>query len=237
MAATRAMAEAQGVSLRLEADAATGALNLSQPLFRQLVIVLLSKLMSLTARDGRIAIAWRHVKSTPTLIFEIAGADAGWVAAQDDLPRDEVVAELMKRLNAEMDTAVDAAGAKLALRFVQARHSVLIIDDNPDAIRLFQRYLANQPYQLLAASDESEALRIAKETPLQCIILDIMLPRQDGWQILQTCKSHPATERIPVLICSVLDMRELALSLGADGYMQKPPARDEFLALLRDTAD
>ena len=56
---------------------------------------------------------------------------------------------------------------------------------------------------------------------------------KDGWQILQTYKSHPLTEHIPVLICSVLEMKDLAASLGADGYIKKPPSRDEFLAVLR----
>ncbi len=106
------------------------------------------------------------------------------------------------------------------------------MDDNPDTIGLFKRYVANLPYQLLSAGEESEALRMARETPLLCIILDVMLPGKDGWQILQSCKSHPTTAEIPVLICSVLEMEDLALSLGVDGYLKKAPSRDEFLAIL-----
>ena len=66
-----------------------------------------------------------------------------------------------------------------------------------------------------------------------CIILDIMLPGVDGWQILQKCKTHPETADIPVLICSVLDMQDVALSLGADAYIKKPPSREEFLSTLQ----
>ena len=121
---------------------------------------------------------------------------------------------------------------RVTLRLRRVEHKVLVVDDNPDAISLFKRYLAHQPYQLLSALTEDEALRIAQTTPLLGIILDVMLPGKDGWQILQRFKNHPATAQIPILICSVLEMEALALSLGADGYMKKPPSRDEFLALL-----
>ncbi len=83
---------------------------------------------------------------------------------------------------------------------------------------------------------ESDAILIAQKTQLMCIILDIMLPEKDGWQILQSYKSHPLTEHIPVLICSVLEMKDLAMSLGADGYLKKPPTRDEFLSTLSQWA-
>ena len=121
---------------------------------------------------------------------------------------------------------------RISLWFRQEIQRILIVDDNPDTVSLFKRYLANLPYRLLSAQDEDEALRIARGTPLLCIILDVMLPGKDGWQILQSCKNHPATADTPVLICSVLEMEELALSLGADGYLKKPPARDEFLSTL-----
>ena len=102
---------------------------------------------------------------------------------------------------------------------------------------LFNRYLANLPYRLFSAVDEREALAIAQGAPLLCIILDVMLPGKDGWQLLQSYKSHPATAEIPVLICSVLEMEELAMSLGADGYLKKPPARAELLSTLRQWAE
>ena len=82
----------------------------------------------------------------------------------------------------------------------------------------------------------SAAKSETRGTPLLCIILDVMLPGRDGWQILQSCKNHPDTADTPVLICSVLAMEELARSLGADGYLKKPPTRDALLATLRQWA-
>ena len=65
-------------------------------------------------------------------------------------------------------------------------------------------------------------LQIAREVVPSVIVLDVMLPGQDGLEVLQNLKNHPATRQIPVLICSVLDTRELVLSLGADGFLRSP---------------
>jgi CheY-like chemotaxis protein len=111
-------------------------------------------------------------------------------------------------------------------------YSILMIDDNPDAITLFRNYLAHQPYQLLTAADGKQAMRMAREFRPELIVLDVMLPEQDGWEILQGLKKSPETRTIPVLICSVLDVSDLALSLGADGFLKKPPGEQDFLETL-----
>ncbi len=64
------------------------------------------------------------------------------------------------------------------------------------------------------------------------IILDVMLPTMDGWEALQNLKNHPDTHAIPVLVCSVLDTPDMALALGADGFLKKPPDQIEFLNTL-----
>lgn len=230
--ATKVIAEQRGVTLRLEAGSEPIALPASQPVFRQFVIYLLHEMIGATNRGGAITIDWRPAAGAP--VVEIAsdallrdGADFCARLAEDD-----TASELMKHLRAELTWAAETA--RIQVRFEPEFHSILIVDDNPDTISLFRRYLANLPYRLLAASGEGEAMAIARETPLLCVILDVMLPGKDGWQILQAYKSHPTTADIPVLICSVLEMEELALSLGADGYIKKPPARAEFLAMLRE---
>ena len=235
MQATRVIAEQKGLALRLEEVRSEIALNVALPVFRQFFILILNRLIESTDRGGRIKVVLRARESSP--IIEVSSnklitSNAAFLGA---LQTDATFRELKKRLNADLRASGDEKGpAGIILRFDREVRKILIVDDNPDTISLFKRYLANLPYQLLSAQDERDAIAIARQTPLACIILDIMLPEKDGWQILQTCKSHPMTEHIPVLICSVLEMKDLAASLGADGYIKKPPSRDEFLAVLRE---
>ena len=100
-------------------------------------------------------------------------------------------------------------------------------------INLFRRYLTGHPYQIIEAADSSQAIELARKIKPQLIILDVMLPRQDGWEVLQNLKNHPMTLKIPVLMCSVLELPDVAVSLGADAYLKKTPSRTEFLRVLR----
>lgn len=118
------------------------------------------------------------------------------------------------------------------LRIPFKRSCLLIIDDNPDAITLFRRYLAGQPYQVVTAQGGQSAIQLAIETQPALIVLDVILPQQDGWEVLQQLKTHPDTRHIPVLICSVLNAHDLAMSVGADGFLRKPPDETGFLEML-----
>jgi CheY-like chemotaxis protein len=61
------------------------------------------------------------------------------------------------------------------------------------------------------------------------IILDVMMPDIDGWEILGRLRSHPSTSAIPVVVCTILAQEELALSLGASGFLLKPITRQALL--------
>ena len=228
--ATSVIAEGRGIAIRLSEAPEPITLNVSQPVFRQLVIYLLNELIGATAVDGEIEIALGLRDGEPLINIGAMKLAADGPDLCERLLADDTARALLKSLNARLECQGDPL--RISLWFRQEIQRILIVDDNPDTVSLFKRYLANLPYRLLSAQDEDEALRIARGTPLLCIILDVMLPGKDGWQILQSCKNHPATADTPVLICSVLEMEELALSLGADGYLKKPPARDEFLSTL-----
>ena len=236
--ATRVIAEQKSLSMSLEEARDEIALHVALPVFRQFFILILNRLIESTKEGGMIEVALRSRASEPIIELSSNKLIPTYAAFLDALQTDVAFRELKKRLNADLRASgddVDPAG--IILRFDREVHKILVVDDNPDTISLFKRYLANLPCQLLSAQDEKDAIAIARQTPLAFIILDIMLPEKDGWQILQTYKSHPMTEHIPVLICSVLEMKDLAASLGADGYIKKPPSRDEFLAVLREWTD
>jgi len=109
---------------------------------------------------------------------------------------------------------------------------LLAIEDNEGIVRVFQGYLATYGYVVMGATSGDEALRLAREVSPIAITLDIMMPTQDGWEILQVLKSDPVTRSIPVIICSVLEDPQLARSLGAVAYLQKPISQADLLDVL-----
>jgi len=111
---------------------------------------------------------------------------------------------------------------------------LLVVEDNESVIRAFRRYLAGYEYQVVGATTGAEALRLARELEPTAITLDVMMPTQDGWEILQALKNDPATQHIPVIICSVLDDPDLARSLGAVAYLHKPVTQADLLSVLAE---
>ncbi len=107
---------------------------------------------------------------------------------------------------------------------------VLIMDDNAGLIELFRRYLAGRGYRVFEAHVISEVIETARKVDLKLIILDVMMPEQDGWEVLQRLKEAPETKTVPVMICSVLNEPELAHTLGASDYLPKPVTQDDLLA-------
>ncbi len=120
-----------------------------------------------------------------------------------------------------------------ALRFTLPcgrQHTILVIDDHEDTLRLYQRYLQPHGYALRLARSGEDAWQFLTEESLPgLIILDVLMPREDGWMILQRLKILPETAHIPVIIYSVLSQPSLALSLGAITVLRKPVEEDALL--------
>lgn len=110
--------------------------------------------------------------------------------------------------------------------------AVLVIDDNADTLQLVQRYLAGSRYAFVGLRDPNQVLAMAAELRPQIIVLDVMLPGIDGWELLGRLREHLQTRNIPVIICSILWQEHLALSLGAAAYIHKPVNREALLAAL-----
>lgn len=109
---------------------------------------------------------------------------------------------------------------------------VLVIDDNVDALQLYQRYLEGSRYAFVGVRDPAQALELARELTPKAIVLDVMLPGIDGWEILERLREHPVTCRVPVIVSTILPHEQLALALGAAGFLRKPASREKFLAAL-----
>lgn len=110
---------------------------------------------------------------------------------------------------------------------------ILVVEDEPDLLRVVSRALREQGYAVDEAADGTDGLFKAKTWDYNAIILDLMLPGIDGWQVLQELR---ATKRTPVLILTARDAvgdRVRGLDSGADDYLLKPFDLSELFARLR----
>ncbi len=114
---------------------------------------------------------------------------------------------------------------------------VLIVDDNAETLRLFQRYLVGSRYRYFGTQDPEAALPLALQIAPRLIVLDVMLPGIDGWELLSRLREHPNLQGTPIGVCTVLPQEELALALGAARFVKKPVTRAGFLGLLDELAE
>jgi signal transduction histidine kinase len=112
--------------------------------------------------------------------------------------------------------------------------SILLVDDDRASLDLMTAYLESSGLHLERATDGVEALRLAARLRPAALVLDIRLPRLDGWQVLERLRGDPRTAAIPVVVVSVLDEGPRGLAAGAAAYLLKPVSRDELLAALAD---
>jgi signal transduction histidine kinase/CheY-like chemotaxis protein len=114
--------------------------------------------------------------------------------------------------------------------------AVLVIDDDPDVRQLLQRHLSAEGFRVLTAAGGEEGLRIARQVRPRAITLDIMMPGMDGWSVLSELKKDPDLSHVPILLCTILDDRNLGFALGASEFLTKPVDRNQLVALLRKHA-
>jgi len=106
-----------------------------------------------------------------------------------------------------------------------SKGKVLIVEDNPQTVKLVKFILEKNDYLTISAKDGEEGLRMARKWKPDLIILDLMLPEMDGYQVCETLKADPNTKQIPVLVLTALDTGpdfEKALEKKADWYITKP---------------
>ncbi|HEY4492900.1 MAG TPA: response regulator, partial [Acidobacteriota bacterium] len=101
-------------------------------------------------------------------------------------------------------------------------YTIQIIDDDPDFLHFIKMYLQDEGFHVLTAESASTGLEIAKKYRPDAIILDVLLPDQDGFNLLETLKSSKETANIPVLVLSVIKEKLKGMSLGASEYLVKP---------------
>lgn len=112
---------------------------------------------------------------------------------------------------------------------------VLIVEDDPDQRRFLERMLAGSGWRVVAAADGEAGLLVAAEQRPDAIVLDIMMPKLNGYQACRRLKMDPATTAIPVIIATAKDQPAdefWAKEVGADDFLAKPLDIRDLLDLL-----
>ncbi len=110
---------------------------------------------------------------------------------------------------------------------------VLVVEDDPTAYETLAGHLGSAGYIPVRARDAAEALHLAEVLQPAAITLDIILPGDDGWDVLRRLKGQAETADIPVVVVSMLENRELAVTLGAAEYLVKPVDGERLITILR----
>jgi CheY-like chemotaxis protein len=146
----------------------------------------------------------------------------------------DITAQILHRLKWEIHQHIAPGAAhSVEISFGKNMPTVLVIDDYEGLSRLLKRYLAGYPCRVLAATDGASGLSLARDIQPDAVILDVMMPHMDGWEVLQRLRNHPATQHIAVIICSVFDDPELAYALVASSFLSKPVKREDMIKALR----
>ena len=133
-----------------------------------------------------------------------------------------------------LDTAEEATVLSLTLALPAAGAvDVLLVDDNADFAQLFDRYVSGTRYRLHCTNSAERLFDLVAEHRPQIIVLDVMMPGVDGWEVMGRLRQHPLTGVTPIVVCTILPERELALTLGATDFLPKPVTRQALLQTLR----
>jgi len=209
----------------------------SQLILRQILLSLLAHAVG-HASGGQIRLTASGGPDGAMLSIATAGSAGRSGTPSGALAGQGVPLELARRLveregGSLIECSDDAGRGELIIRLPAARLvTVLVVDDNLDFLRLCQRYLEGSAYRPLTASIAAEALRLAREAQPDVILLDVLMPTQDGWELLRRLQRDELTRHIPVIVCSVMREPTLALDLGAAGFLPKPVTRLSLQAAL-----
>jgi CheY-like chemotaxis protein len=148
--------------------------------------------------------------------------------AENDLVRDLLIPE-----GASVEVQLEGDHIYLGIKLPSVGAvTVLIVDDNLDMARFYRRCTEGTSYRVVHITQGQTLFETLETTKVDVVVLDVMLPDVDGWELLMRLHEDPATRDVPVVVCSVVREEELALSLGATRYLPKPVRPHQFIQAL-----
>jgi twitching motility two-component system response regulator PilH len=117
--------------------------------------------------------------------------------------------------------------------------TILVVEDTLSELELMSHYLREGGYTVINAVGAKEALNKISEQKPDVIITDVVMPGMSGFELCRRLKTHPDTEKVPIVICSSKDQeidRLWGMKQGADAYLTKPFTREQILRAIKAVA-
>ena len=168
-----------------------------------------------------------------------AGCD-GYITKPIDTRRfiDNILRYLMINENsqdAQVEKMVDGVKKEEA-GDSQSRYNLLVVDDESRNVKLITAMLSSEPYNILQANSGEKALEIINNHRIDLVLLDVMMPGLNGFEVTRIVKNNPGTKYIPIVLVTALDGSEnklKALEVGADEFLTKPVNKIEIIARIK----
>ena len=228
------LAQQMDVGLDIYLTAGLVALPVSPMALRTILLTVLTVVIP-RVRSG--AIAMTAARRDDEIAIAVTCSDAHGqqgLLTDNDLARLATAQEQAAFYDARLEIGDPRQGSLSATLLLPAPEEsiVFVVDDNADWLELVQRYAAGSRYQVMTCLAPETACAAAGKMQPSLIILDVMMHNIDGWQVLSELRHDPATSHIPVVVCTVLPLEEMALALGANAFLQKPVSQQQFLHVI-----
>jgi CheY-like chemotaxis protein len=225
------LARAEGVSLTMDSSCGGFDLRVDRVLLRQAVLGLAAHGLS-GARGGEAVLGCFADGGEGGIRLQVRPRPAAGIVAEGEEGADPW-RELVAAMGGSVRVGGDGRdGWEARLVWPTGHPVLLVIDDNVDFLGLYRRYTAGHNWQIVGATSRAETYQAIAWARPALILLDVLMPGEDGWELLLALKGRDDTRDIAVIVCSVLDQPKLALTLGAAGYLRKPVQKQDLLRVL-----
>jgi CheY-like chemotaxis protein len=162
----------------------------------------------------------------------------GPISAENSLPNGDLIGEILASQGGSVQVGIDGERVSFWIKVPSVgRVTVLVVDDNVDLVHFYRRCTGGTRYHIVHAAQGQRTIDAIETVAPDIIVLDIMLPDADGWELLAQLHRNPATRSIPVIICSIVREENLASAFGAALYLPKPVQHREFIQALDQVLD
>jgi DNA-binding response OmpR family regulator len=116
----------------------------------------------------------------------------------------------------------------------------MVVDDDPDTVTILARYLQREGFATVEALSGPQCLKLVGETHVDVILLDLMMPEMDGFEVVRALKNNPATAEIPIIMVTARDdieSRSEGMRVGVSDFLAKPVFRKQLANRIKAQLD